>query len=85
MAYDICFETGADFIHAVVTGNNSPDNVMQYMKDVVIECNEQDCFRGLIEENLDGPKLDLSDVFRLASEGGYQHLPCLKRWLMSIH
>lgn len=74
MNYEITFERHTDYIHARITGSNSPDTVVQYMTDVHNECKRQDCFRLLIEENLEGPRLDVGEIFTLMSEGSMSAL-----------
>lgn len=74
MQYRIAFERRAAFIHATVTGRNSSGAVSAYLRDVREECIRQDCFRVLIEERLDGPRLPVGEVFSIASEGAMRAL-----------
>jgi hypothetical protein len=69
MAYEIEFERRDTYIHVRVTGDNSRETVTQYMEEVQAECTRQDCFRILIEEHLEGPRLATMDIFALISEG----------------
>lgn len=69
MAYEINFEKHPTYIHVTVTGDNSHETVTQYMEEVMAECTRQDCFRILIEECLEGPRLATIDLFSLISEG----------------
>lgn len=69
MSYKVTFEDKPTYIHAKVTGSNSYDTVFRYVSDIYEECRKQDCFRVLIEERLDGPRLDGMEVFSLVSEG----------------
>src|SRR4030065_2207201 len=48
---------------------NSRENVVGYLAEVLHECTARGCFRVLIEERLDGPRLNTLDVFQIASEG----------------
>ena len=57
------------YLHAVVTGENSAENVRSYLKKIQEECRAQRCLRVLIEERLVGPRLSMVDVFRIVSEG----------------
>ena len=44
------------------------------MDDILAECQRRDCFRLLIEECLDGPRLQALEVFSIASEGSMKLL-----------
>lgn len=67
MEYEIAFHRHADYLHAKVVGKNSQDTVIQYMQDVRGKCREVDCFRVLIEECLDGPRLDTMEIFEMVA------------------
>lgn len=45
-----------------------------YLQDVVAACQERDCFRVLIDEQLDGDRLDTLEIFSLTSEGAMRSL-----------
>ena len=55
MPCELSYERHPGFIHAIVTGDNTNDNVLQYMKDIQDECTKQDCYRVLIEEKFEAP------------------------------
>lgn len=74
MNYQISFERRADYIYAMVTGTNSRENVLAYMDDVLSECQKSDCFKVLVDERLDGPRLGEMEIFDLASEGSMKAL-----------
>jgi hypothetical protein len=69
MSYKLTFEQKAGYLHAVATGTNSKENVMNYLADILHECKTRECFRVLIEECLDGPRLNTTDVYEIASQG----------------
>jgi hypothetical protein len=69
MGPTLTYTKKATYLHAVVTGENSAENVRSYLKQVQQECKTQKCLRVLIEERLTGPRLGLVDVFRIVSEG----------------
>jgi hypothetical protein len=73
-AYQLSFERHPLFIHATVTGTNSREAVMGYLDDIRCECIREDCYRVLIEERLEGPRLQMMDVFSIASEGAMNAL-----------
>jgi len=63
MAHKLMFHQKPTFIHAVVTGPNTRENVANYLEDVLNECVSRKCFKVLIEERLDGPRLRTLDVY----------------------
>jgi hypothetical protein len=69
MSYKVTFDQAAGYLHAFVTGTNSKQNVMAYLADILNECRSRDCFRVLIEECLEGPRLDMTDIYEIASQG----------------
>jgi len=72
--YRIEYRMTPRYMHARVTGENSPENVRSYLSDLLAECQRLRCERVLIEESLDGDRLDTMDVFAIASEGSLQAL-----------
>ena len=56
------------YMHAVVTGENSKENVVGYLEELRLEGIARNCSRVLIEERLEGPRLSTLDVFRIAEE-----------------
>ena len=69
MSYELNFDRQPNYIHAIVTGQNTAETVVQYMTDIQSECKKQDCYRVLIEENLEGPRLSEMEIFNLVSKG----------------
>jgi hypothetical protein len=69
VTYELTIEQKPTYLHAVVTGQNSRENVARYLEEVLRECIACSCLRVLIEERLEGPRLQTIDVFGIASEG----------------
>lgn len=69
MSYELRLTQEPEFLHAVVTGTNSRENVAAYLNEVRNECVARNCSRVLIEEHLEGPRLGVMDVFEVAAEG----------------
>jgi len=67
--YDLRIQTQPGYLHAIVTGRNTRENVAGYLEEIMRECEARDLFRVLIEERLEGPRLGTLDVFSIASEG----------------
>lgn len=69
MTYELTIDQKPTYLHAIVTGRNSRENVARYLKAILRECKARRCFRVLIEEHLEGPRLGTLEVFEIASEG----------------
>jgi hypothetical protein len=74
MAYKLEIRKKAAFLHAIVTGVNSREAVINYMAELRCECQALGCSRILIEERLEGPRLDVMDVYQIVSEGSLRGL-----------
>ena len=69
MSYELTLNQKTTFLHVVVTGRNSRGNVTRYLEEVRTECVARGCVRVLIEERLEGPRLEAMDVFEIAANG----------------
>ena len=69
MTYQLKIEQKPGYLHAIVTGQNSAENVRAYLEELRSECIARGCFRVLIEEHLEGPRLKTLDVFEVISKG----------------
>ena len=78
MTYQLTIREQPGYLHAVVTGTNSRENVTRYMEQIIRECTLRQCFRVLVEERLQGPRLGTLDVFELAATGSNRFLRTLK-------
>jgi hypothetical protein len=69
MTYELTIHEKPTYLHVIVTGWNSKENVKQYLEEAIRACINRGYFRVLIEERLDGPRLGTQDVFEIAAEG----------------
>jgi len=69
MSYQLTISQQPTYLYAVVTGQNSTDNVRRYLEEIHNECVTRSCFRVLVEERLEWPRLAAMDVFRIAMQG----------------
>jgi len=69
LAYELKIEQKAGFLHCLVTGSNTAENVTRYMQEVMQECAARRCPRVLIEERLVGPRLGTMEVFTMVTAG----------------
>ena len=74
MSYQMRVEQKPGYLHVVVTGENSKENVAAYLAGMRGECIARGCFRVLIEERLEGPRLRTLDVFELIFKGSREAL-----------
>jgi hypothetical protein len=57
------------YLHAIVTGQNTTENVTAYLSELLSEVRVRGCPYVLLEERLEGPRLGIADVFQITSEG----------------
>ena len=69
MSYKLTLKQEPSYLHVIVTGLNSWENVASYLAEIMRECMARRVYRVLIEERLDGPRLGTMDVYQIASEG----------------
>lgn len=67
MTYELTINEKPGYLHVVVTGRNTKENVRRYLEAIVDECKARGCFRVLIEERLEGPRLGTLDVYEIVS------------------
>ncbi len=67
------------YLHVTVTGENSAENVLQYLAAVRKACADRNCPAVLIEENLHGPGLPIADIFRIISQASQRVSPEVQR------
>jgi hypothetical protein len=69
MGFTVTYTQKPTYLHAVVTGANTAENVRNYLKEIQRECKARQCRRVLVEERLEGPRLGIVDVYRIVAEG----------------
>lgn len=69
MSYILTLHQTPHYLHAVVTGPNTRENIVGYLADILSECEARDYDRVLIEECLEGPRLGTLDVFEIVQKG----------------
>jgi hypothetical protein len=78
MAYKLTIDQKPTYLHAIVTGWNSKETVVRYLEELMRECTARNCFRVLIEEHLEGPRLGTMEVFDVAIDGSKRYGRILK-------
>ena len=74
MSYNLTIDKKQNYWQATVTGQNSRQNVEAYLADLLAQCQAADCRQLLIEERLEGPRLNTLEVFEIAAQGSAQSL-----------
>jgi hypothetical protein len=75
MPYSFAVTRKSNYLHITVRGENTRQNVSRYLQEIVQACIQYGCSRVLVEEDLAGPSLAISDVFFIASEGSRNASP----------
>jgi hypothetical protein len=78
MTYQLAIREQPGYLHAVITGVNTRENVTHYMEQVIRECTLRQTFRVLVEERLEGPRLGTLEVFEMVAAGSTRFLRTLK-------
>lgn len=74
MAYQLTVTQKPNYLHAVVTGANTVENVVGYLEELKRECEARNCLNVLIEERLVGRRLETWDVYQIAAQGSSRAL-----------
>jgi len=67
MPYELTLQPKPTYLHAIVTGTLSREDVAAYLEEVRAACVTRSCRAVLIEERLVGPRLGTLDVFEIVS------------------
>ena len=78
MRYDFRVSPKEGYLHVVVVGDNTPETVMRYLKEIYETALRLKCPNILVEENLEGPGLDLGDIFGVVAEGSKSVWPVVQ-------
>ncbi len=68
MSYQLKIIEKPTYLHAIVTGANTMENVVGYLRELLRECETRQVFNVLVEENLSGRRLETWDVYQIASD-----------------
>jgi hypothetical protein len=72
MSYQLKIIEKPSYLHVIVSGANTMENVVGYLKDLLRECESRQCYNVLIEEHLMGRRLETWDVYQIASDSSAQ-------------
>jgi len=68
MEYAFSSELTDGFVHVRVRGNSDVATTARYMEDMFHACKKHGCTHLLIEENLEGERLSMGDIFQVIAE-----------------
>jgi hypothetical protein len=68
MSYKLTITQKPTYLYIIVTGQLNEENVLRYFEEIHGECTARNCFRILVEENLNGPRLNVVKVLELISK-----------------
>jgi hypothetical protein len=74
MTYQLTIEQKSTYLHAVVTGQNSKENIVGYLEELLRECSDRKSTRVLIEKRLEGPRLAIAEIFDIISDNARRAL-----------
>ena len=78
MPYELTFQPKPTYLHAIVTGTLSREDVAAYLEEVRAACATGGHRALLIEERLEGPRLSPLDVFEVVSAISQRDLGVLR-------
>jgi len=67
------------YLHIQVDGDNAPETVLRYLREIYESCVKLKCPDVLVEENLEGPGLDLGEIFGVVAEGSKSVWPVVQK------
>lgn len=79
MAYDLKAVRKDSYLHVLVTGDNTPEDVAGYLSQIRQVCAEYGLSKVLIEENLAGPPIDTVDVYDVVSAASVGVAPAIRQ------
>ena len=79
MTYQLAIMKEPTYLHARVTGRNSPGAVRSYLADIYAACVDWNVGAVLIEENLEGPGLTLTEIYQVIADSSQQTWPHVRR------
>jgi hypothetical protein len=66
--YALRVEQKQGYLHARISGENTPEVTRQYVVDVIEACRTAKCPYVLIEENLEGPRMDAGELYAIVHD-----------------
>jgi hypothetical protein len=77
--YSFKIEPKEGYLHIRVEGNNTPETISRYLKEIHEVCLKSGCPNVLVEESLFGPGMGLLDIFDIVSRRALEAFPVVQR------
>lgn len=68
MSHELSVKSRGAYLHITVTGDNTSEDVRQYLAEVHEACVNHNCAYVLIEENLQGRSLETLELFQVIAK-----------------
>jgi hypothetical protein len=78
MTFKLSIQEKPGYLHAVITGENTRENIVRYLEELLAECAARGATRVLVEKRLEGPRLTILDIFEIISENARRALGMLR-------
>jgi len=75
MSYTIKFIQKKGYLVAMVTGENTPENILNYLAEVQKTCEKFKYCKVLIAEDLAGPTIGIFDIFSIINQANINTPP----------
>ena len=79
MAYTLKIRNQGTYLHIIVEGDNTAEDLAGYLSEGIKKCVELHCPNVLIEENLNGPALGIFDVYEIVTKICWQATSVVKQ------
>jgi hypothetical protein len=79
MSYSFSADVKQEYLHVRVSGENSPENVRSYMRQIHASAAMALIPSVLIEEKLEGPPIDPVEVYKLIRDASAETSPIIQR------
>ncbi len=79
MAYELRIRRQAGHLHVRVTGDNDRETIEAYLNEVQARCEKMRCREVLIEENLRGPSISITELYEIVTALSGKAAPFFRR------
>jgi hypothetical protein len=65
MTYTTEYIEKSAYFHVIIRGENTTENIISYINEIYDKCKEKNITKILIEERLEGPRLNVINIFQI--------------------
>lgn len=69
MPYNLTSIEKPNYLHVKVSGENTAGNIVGYFREVIALCKQKNYAIVLVEDNLNGPSLNMFEIANVITEG----------------